>query len=698
MPLPLRCTASSISMKQFFLYSLLLGVPYLANAQALSTDTSQTLTEVTVTAFEQHRRKIDVPSNSSVLLMQQTDRGNKASLVNGLNTIAGVRMEERSPGSYRLNIRGSSLRSPFGVRNIKIYWNDIPVTDAGGNTYFNQFVLNNFSSIEIYKGPAGSLYGAGTGGLMLLRSLEKQPKSLLSVDYTTGSFGMNNLFASVGFGNENSQGLLTYAHSTSDGYRDHTATRKDNVSFVTKLAGNSRQTLLASVLYNSLYYETPGGLTAAEFTANPKQARPAAGIFPSAAGAKAAIDQRNFLAGISHLYSFSDQFKNTTVLFGSFAQIKNPTFRNYERRIEPGFGARTTFAYNKEWNRQKLQLIAGSEWQLGYFNTQVSKNKGGSPDTLQTNDDIHLTSYNFFAQADFETSTHWVFSAGASLNKQKVEFSRLNSYPVLRQQRSYQDEISPRLTVLKRITNEFSVSGTISKGFSPPTISELLPSTGNISTFLEAEHGINYEWGARTILWGGRLQADLSAFYFKLKNALVVRKDSANADYYINAGDATQKGIELSIDYLENFQHLFLHQIRIYTAQTLNSFKYGDFRKDATNYSGKKLPSVPDYTISILADLTFAEGLYLNSSFYHASAIYLNDANTVKAKPYDLVGARIGWKFNVGSKSKMNFYAGGDNLLDQVYSLGNDINAAGGRYFNVAPGRNWYAGMSVSIK
>ena len=72
-------------------------------------------------------------------------------------------MEERSPASYRMNIRGSTLRSPFGVRNVKVYLDDIPFTDAGGNTYLNQLSYYNFNSIEVLKGPGGSLYGAGTG-------------------------------------------------------------------------------------------------------------------------------------------------------------------------------------------------------------------------------------------------------------------------------------------------------------------------------------------------------------------------------------------------------------------------------------------------------------------------------------------------------------------------------------------------------
>ena len=47
-------------------------------------------------------------------------------------------------------------------------------------------------------------------------------------------------------------------------------------------------------------------------------------------------------------------------------------------------------------------------------------------------------------------------------------------------------------------------------------------------------------------------------------------------------------------------------------------------------------------------------------------------------------------------KNKINFnlYAGADNVLDETYSLGNDINAAAGRYYNAAPRRNFYFGIS----
>lgn len=36
-------------------------------------------------------------------------------------------------------------------------------------------------------------------------------------------------------------------------------------------------------------------------------------------------------------------------------------------------------------------------------------------------------------------------------------------------------------------------------------------------------------------------------------------------------------------------------------------------------------------------------------------------------------------------KTTLDIFAGADNVFDETYSLGNDINAAANRFFNVAP-------------
>lgn len=657
-------------------------------------DSSLVLETVQVRSFEQRRRADQTAAAVQIIDFSKADRGQKTSLVSGMNTVAGVRMEERSPGSYRVNIRGSSLRSPFGVRNVKVYWNDIPLTDPGGNTYFNQLAWNNFSYLEIFKGPAGSMYGAGTGGLIQSYSIERwQPG--VEAEYNLGSYNRHTLLAAARFGQNENKNQVTYAHDESAGYRDQSAMRRDNFSWVSILQPGEKQKITAALLYTDLFYQTPGALTLAEYRSNPRAARPAAGGFPSATGAGAAIYQQNLTAGFSNQFSIGQGWSNQTVLYGSFNKVRNPAIRNYERRLEPSAGGRTVFSYEKKDNAEnRVQFSAGSEVQAGWFNTRVSRNQNGQPDSVQTNDDIRFSVLSLFAQGDWSAHERWFINTGVSINRNTVQLTRLSSYPVIVQKRTYRNEIAPRVSVRRNFKNGFSLRATVSRGFSPPTIGELLPSTGIISTDLEAEYGWNHELSLIQSIFKRKLRLEITGFYFKLNNALVQRRDISGADFFVNAGNTKQKGLELTADYITLFRSSWLQYGSFNVAWTLQHFRYGNFKRGTEDYSGKTLPSVPGRSFSVLADFQLKNGIYSQTTWYAASSILLNDANTAKADPYRLLGWRIGWRKTIRKKFKWNFFGGAENLLNETYSLGNDINAAAGRFYNAAAPRNYYAGVS----
>ncbi len=670
------------------------------NVSAQNIDSTNNLEGITISAFG-NNRIVNGGTIIKSINQNNADRNNKTSLVAGFNAIAGVKMEERSPGSYRINIRGSSLRSPFGVRNIKVYWNNIPITDPGGNTYFNQFAFNNFSTIEIIKGPAGSMYGAGTGGTLLMHSSNKNENTNASIEYITGSYGMQNVLTKATVGNLKNKIFITHAHNKSNGYRENSKNKKDNFSLHSLLNYSKKNELEISLLYNNLYYQTPGGLTLTEFKVNPKQARPAAGVFPSAQSAKASIYQQNITGGVTNYYKLNNKIKNTITIYATTTTITNPTFRNYEKRKEPSIGARTNFLFeNKINNNTNLQIIAGAEWQQGKINSQVFTNIDGEAGNLQSNYDIKNCNFLVFTQGDFKLKGNWIITVGISNNNSNVQIIRLSSNPIVTQSRKYNNEVSPRIAVSKKISKVSNniLFTSISKGFSPPTTSELLPSTGVVSTFLQAEYGINYEAGGKFSFLKNKLQIDLTGFNFNLKNALVARKDSNNADYFVNAGSTQQKGLEINIDYRNVFFKSFLKKIKINSAITLNKFKYGNFVKGATNFLGKILPSVPKQTLSLLADIGFKKNIYFNTTLYLSSKLFLDDANKDYAEAYNLIGCRIGKIINTNLKLKMNIYTGFDNLLNTTYSLGNDINAAGGRYYNAAANRSFYIGIEMQFQ
>ncbi|MEP6700665.1 MAG: TonB-dependent receptor, partial [Bacteroidota bacterium] len=106
------------------------------------------------------------------------------------------------------------------------------------------------------------------------------------------------------------------------------------------------------------------------------------------------------------------------------------------------------------------------------------------------------------------------------------------------------------------------------------------------------------------------------------------------------------------------------------------------------------LPSVPANVVAASFDIKTKPGLYAAFTYFYSDPIALNDANSYFASSYQLLGGKLGWKKAVQKKYLFNLFAGADNLFDTNYSLGNDINAAGDRYFNAAPNRNYYVGLS----
>jgi len=57
--------------------------------------------------------------------------------------------------------------------------------------------------------------------------------------------------------------------------------------------------------------------------------------------------------------------------------------------------------------------------------------------------------------------------------------------------------------------------------------------------------------------------------------------------------------------------------------------------------------------------------------------------------------AKVGYKISMQENFQLELFGGSQNIFDETYSLGNDINAAGGRYYNAAPGRNYYVGVAI---
>ena len=648
-----------------------------------------------VTAFERNTTIKNIPVSVSILGKADLERYSDASILQAVNTVPGVKMDERSPGSYRLSIRGNLLRSPFGVRNVKVYWNGIPFTDANGNTYLNQVGFNNVGKIEIIKGPAGSLYGAGTGGVMLLSSqrAEKNERSI-TVNTLAGSWGM--LATNIAYSNatENSNTSLSYAHQENAGWRNHTGMRRDVANYTGTFDINKKQTISTNIFYSDLYYQTPGGLNAAQMAADPRQSRPAAGAFKSAEDQQAAIFVKTFYAGFSHAYKWNDEWNNTTSIYTSNTRFKNPSILNYQRKTEQGIGGRSVTQYHKN----HVTINFGGEYQYGFTSTRTFGNKLGVSDTLQFDDEIAATQYNLFLQTDISLAENLIINAGISYNNYNYGFTRLNKKPVQTINRTFDPIFVPRISILKKINKIYSVYASVSKGYSPPTIDEIVPSAGVFNATLNAEKAINYEVGFRGELIKNKLFIDASYYIFYLQNTIVTRRDLSGADYFVNTGNTKQNGLEAVVTYYPIRRNIgFVRNLKFWTNYTNINAKFKSYQQIAADYSGNKLTGTPPNVFILGADIATKYGLYANVTYSYTDILPLNDANTFFASQYNLLMGRMGYKKKISKVTEGEIYFSFDRSFNQPFSLGNDLNAAGNRYFNPSAPENYFGGVKLKF-
>lgn len=686
-------------MKTFLGTALLfLSFPAIAQQQQ---DTTRRLPEVQIRPYFSTQPLLRSTGSIGLISQSLLDKQPGGSFVSAMNSISGLRMEERSPGSYRLSIRGSLLRSPFGVRNVKIYFDDFPLTDAGGNSYLNALEVSGTNQIQILKGPQGSIYGANSGGVVLIQPQENMTARTAAVvkleAAAYGTFRQN-----LTFGQQfNKYDLnITQAYQRSDGYRDHSAMDRKYFQILQKYTYAKDRQLKALIFYSDLHYNTPGGLTAAQYEENPKAARPADGALKSAIQQNAGIYSKTLFGGISHDWQLSNNFKHVVSVFSSYTDFRNPFLTNYEKRKELTLGLRSYLEYQRQTKMLNYRFNLGIESMQTASDIDNYGNDLGKATALKVGDELKAASNIAFAHFSMDLNKKWLLELSASANLYQYTYRSI--FPELTNKKTNRFDLQfmPRLALSYLFTPELSLRSAVSKGYSPPTISEVRASDNLINTDLQPEYGWNYESGIRYQSPGNNIQIDLTGFYYQLQHAIVRRLNQDGTEYFINAGGTKQWGLEssFSVWLIAPNASKFIRGLQFHHAYTLSLFKFNRYADKILDYSGNNLTGVPRHMLISSADVQFARKWHLFAQHNYTSSIPLNDANTVYARRYHLVQTRIGWKGRQDNRFPIEIFAGADNLLNEKYSLGNDLNAAGGRYFNAAAGRNFYLGLMLQFK
>ena len=654
------------------------------------------LDDVVVEGFTDNEKLSRMAGAIARLDPKDLNRFDNLSLVSAVNTIPGVRFEERAGASYRISIRGSSIRSPFGVRNVKVYWNGIPFTEPGGNTFLNLLDLTNIGEMEIIKGPAGSAYGAGNGGVMKLKSTNLSSLANgLSFGIMGGSYGNFRTNLQSNWLGEKMSFTTKYAYQQSDGYRDHNEMKRFVGELDFKYFPKEQVTWSASALYSDLFYEIPGGLNPTQLAENRRQARPGSESF------NASIDHRYFLLRGGQEYEHTDNFRTEVNAYFYRREFENPFNLDYKRDEENSLGYRFQLENDFSLLGRTSSVAYGNEYQVAYYQGKNFGNVGGEADTLRFSDKLTNQISFWFADAKLNLTESIKLTLGASLNHIQYDINRLEdeiNHTPGRVVKEFDNVFSPRVALSKVWASNFSTHFSVSHGYSPPTTTEVRTNEGTINLGLEPEIGVNYELNLRGTAIQNRLSYDVAIFIFNLDESITTETDGQGVVLFRNSGQIEQKGIEATLDWnwLSTASTTFSN-LNSRLAFAHHDFQFKNYIDGGDDLSGKALPGTAPNVLTITTDIGLVSGFYANLTFQYSDEIPLNDENTFYSEAYEIFQARIGYKKGT-MRGDYEFFAGVDNLFKEEYSLGNDLNAFGRRYFQPAPARSFYFGLNLKLK
>lgn len=663
--------------------------------QVLLTEMSQNLGDVEVEGFLEKTSLNDQAGSVSKIGLGEIQRYGENSLVQAINSVPGIRFEERAGASYRISIRGSSIRSPFGVRNVKVYWNDIPFTEPGGNTFINLLDMANVSAVEIIKGPAASLYGAGNGGVLKLKSTDLSAlANATSLNISAGSFGKFRYTAAHNVLKEKSSLTFKWASQQSGGYRDHNEMDRKVLEFDGLFFPDEKRTISTSFLYSDLFYEIPGGLNPDQRAENPRMSR------PNSIERNASVDNKLFLTKVGHEYSFTSGLENKTSISASFNQFENPFILDYKKDNQQVFALRTEFTKDIKMGKSEGRLAFGTEYQTSFFDGKNFGNVNGRADTIRFADELRASLSTSFVNMTVPLGKTTTLTGGLSYNTLKYDIDRLidriNNNPQAFEKK-FDGVWSPRLAISKRINDNYSLHFSLSQGFSPPTSTEVRTNEGSVNTAIQGEKGTNYEVNFRGNL-SKMISFDLAVFRFNLDDAITTFTDSQGVQLFRNAGEVSQAGLELQLksNWIDS-QTGTLSLLSSALSYTYHDFKFDNYVDGGDDFSGNALPGTAPHVLNLRTDLVLNNGLYANLTYHYSDAIPLNDENTFSSRAYNLVNLRLGFEGKFSNGTNFELYFGVDNLFDVDYSLGNDLNAFGRRYFQHAPEINYYVGLKLKF-
>jgi len=622
-------------------------------------------------------------------------RGRQTTVADALNRQAGIIMQQGALNTARITLRGIGARSQFSTNRLRAFIEGIPITNGEGATSMEDIDPAIINSINVIKGPAGAIYGAGLGGAIALDVKDPDTTGFSGgIAGYAGSYDQlrTNVNANAAVGKVGIR--ASYNRLTSDGYRENSNYRRDNVFAFAKayLPSNSRlktNTLSFLASYTDLKAFIPSSLSVDDFNDDPSSAA------DNWAAARGFESYKSLLSGIT--------YKSQNIENGSFAAASG--YFNIRNGFEPRpfdilddqqrlMGVRLHLGVAPfKIAKREVQLSLLLEGNRGNLRSATFENiapqNGSSQGGVETRSEGETTFLFGGAQWSQKLTDKLSMDIGVSISDDRYQLQNLLSEEGVRE-RNFGIKTMSTYTLSYDIDESATLTAYASRGYSLPALEEIRTEAGDLNEDINAEKGWNFELSFDKSWLRGRLRSQLNLYTIQVSDLLVSERITEGVDVARNAGSADHHGVEASLDWLAVRSGDW--KLRPQINFSLNQYYFDKFVEEGEDFSGNQLTGIPRHVLNASLLTTYRDfELFINGR--HTGEIPLNDANALYTDEYFVLNAQLRYQKTI-DKLSMELYGGANNVLNQLYPSQVLPNAPS---FGGRPARYYYPGDPFNV-
>ncbi|OMG53936.1 TonB-dependent siderophore receptor [Azonexus hydrophilus] len=622
-----------------------------------------------------------------------------------LASVPGIVVQNRQNYAQDLQIssRGFGARTAFGVRGIRLVADGIPASMPDGQGQAATFNLDRAERIEVMRGPLSSVYGNAAGGVIQLFTPDGKGRPSIEGRFSAGS---NDTWKSD-LASQGEVGGLAYvvdaSRFVSDGYRDHSAVRRDQglVKLGVSPSPDGRLTFVASSFRQIA--DDPLGLDWAAYQSRPEGVTPGALSFDT----RKRISQQQ--AGLNYEHRFGEHALQLSTYAGQRSVIQyqsipvgvqgNPRHSGGVIDFDRSFaGASARWIARSRLAGGRLTTTLGVDYERSLDDRQGYENFIGATlgvkGRLRRDETDRVAASGVYVQGQWQ-GERWGFSGG--LRHSRVGFKVSDHYIVAGNgddsgEVDYR-KTTPTLAATFALTPGVNLYASVARGFETPSLNELFYSGpgASFSFDLKPATSTHLETGIKALL-GNNSRLDIALFEVRTRDELVVAASAGGRTSYINAGRTLRRGIEAALD---------VRWSGGFSGRLAYTGLRAEFDEAYTGNSGvvaagNRLPGVPSSQLyGELAWKHAVSGFQAAIETLARSRVYVDDTNAARSAPgYAIANLRFALDRDYGALSVGTFLRI-DNLFDRQYVGSVIVGDSNGRYYESAPGRNWLAGVTL---